>query len=332
MRVLFFTFLLARLFGTLPYNLEKELDPFVLEMKQIRVSLNKNIFNAAIHQCEDRLLFTFRYYDEKHHQSNHFGYVWLDEELNPTGPAKRLDIAKLSKFSDKKQDLRVIRVGDRLWGLYSGYYLFNGTGKRRFTMVPLYVEGDRLSTGSPKLILNCPPLKLTRTEKNWVPFEYEGRLLLAYSINPHVIMEPYPESSEAEIVDSTEQPFRWEYGVLRGGTPAIKLDKDRYLSIFHSSISMESKQSGGEEITHYFMGAYTFESEPPFKILQMSQKPIIAKGFYTGPHYKTWKKLRCVFPCGLVDEGKTLLISYGRDDNEAWIIRVDKQGLLNSLK
>lgn len=79
------------------------------------------------------------------------------------------------------------------------------------------------------------------------------------------------------------------------------------------------------------MGAYTFKPHPPFSITAISPWPIVADDFYRPPYYKTWKPLRCVFPAGIVVDEKYVWISYGRQDHEIWIAKLDKQKLMNSL-
>jgi predicted GH43/DUF377 family glycosyl hydrolase len=80
------------------------------------------------------------------------------------------------------------------------------------------------------------------------------------------------------------------------------------------------------------MGAYTFSKEPPFTIEQISQEPIVARGFYEGEEYRTWRPLRVVFPGGFLADEKFIWVAYGRQDHEVWLVKLDKQGLLDSLK
>jgi predicted GH43/DUF377 family glycosyl hydrolase len=83
---------------------------------------------------------------------------------------------------------------------------------------------------------------------------------------------------------------------------------------------------------HYFMGAYTFSSTPPFEITSISPDPIIGKTFYTGPAYKTWKPLRVVFPGGFVCYKDSIWVVYGKQDFEVWVVQIDKEKLFKSLK
>ncbi len=80
------------------------------------------------------------------------------------------------------------------------------------------------------------------------------------------------------------------------------------------------------------MGAYTFSASPPFEITKISQEPIVGQNFYDGEYYKPyWVPVRCIFPCGFIIEDLYIYISYGRQDHEIWIAKLDKKALLMSL-
>ena len=83
---------------------------------------------------------------------------------------------------------------------------------------------------------------------------------------------------------------------------------------------------------HYFRGAYTFSRHPPFEGTAVSPQPIVGKGFYHGPIYERyWGSVRVVFPCGFIYDENYLWVSYGRQDHELWIAKLDKKKLLESL-
>jgi hypothetical protein len=79
------------------------------------------------------------------------------------------------------------------------------------------------------------------------------------------------------------------------------------------------------------MGAYTFSCKPPFDILSMSPQPIVAEDFYRSPAYKTWKPLKVVFPGGICADKDFIFVAFGKQDHEAWIVKMDKDKLLKSL-
>jgi hypothetical protein len=170
-----------------------------------------------------------------------------------------------------------------------------------------------------------------RREKNWVPFEYEQKLLLAYSLVPHKIFTPVFGTGHCDTVVSSTSAIEWEWGELRGGTAAL-LDEGNYLSFFHSSQKIATVHSHGKEIFHYFMGAYTFAPTMPFNITHISPEPIVGKRFYEGATYKPyWKPVQVVFPCGFIADDNYIWVTYGRQDHEMWVTTLDKRKLYASL-
>jgi predicted GH43/DUF377 family glycosyl hydrolase len=191
-------------------------------------------------------------------------------------------------------------------------------------------EGDSFFIDEPAPITSFHIVFKPRWEKNWVPFVYKDELLLGYSLSPHIILKPILGTNLCETMADTSNQATWDWGELRGGTPAL-LEGDRYLAFFHSSKLMSTIHSKGKNLKHYFMGAYTFSSEPPFNITHISPEPIVGKKFYRGPAYKTWKPLRVVFPGGFVTDDEFIWVAYGRQDFEVWIVKLDKKRLLDSL-
>lgn len=312
----------------LEFDIEENPDPFVLETTLLPAIKGVVAFNPSLFKVGDHYLSVFRQYNPNRSDPVGFAYIWYDQDFIPVTRARILRIPSGRNGDNKKQDLRMIMVGGKLWGVYSVQVMELRKRLRRFALCSFRLRGFDLYADPEQIILSLPPIAFQDIEKNWTPFVWQDKLLLSYTISPQVVVDPHAK----EVFSISEEEFPWEWGEIRGGTPAIRLDEGHYLSIFHSCSKMKSFYSPDKEVRHYFMGAYVFESEPPFRVTAISKKPIIAKGFYSGKHYvRTWTPLRCVFPVGIVDEGDTILISYGRDDNEMWIMRVDKAGLINSL-
>lgn len=157
-------------------------------------------------------------------------------------------------------------------------------------------------------------------EKNWVFFEQGGRLYCIYQADPdHRILE----IKDGHVVNeyTSERPL-WEWGVIRGGTPPLLLPDGDFLTIFHSSVQTEAPPA----YVRYFAAAYTFEGRPPFRVLGISSKPILCAseedGHRVDPRYIDGWKPYVVFPCGLVESGRDLLISFGINDWQSAIARL----------
>lgn len=315
------------------YDLEQNLSPFVIETKQIYLEKYPTAFNPSIILWKGRALLSFRIRDPISQSTNGIGLVFLDEEMNPDSKVYELSILPDSPiYSNKEQDPRLITVKDKLYIVYNNEILnIFKEPQRRMVIGEVFFSDEQFYVTHTQCLLNFEGENPKRTEKNWVPFEFEGSILLSYSLKPHLVFSPLSGETMCEKVSSTLGDIKWDWGVLRGGTPAL-LVKDQYLAFFHSCKNLTTLQSDGIYMLHYFMGAYTFSKNPPFEITQISPKPIIGPNFYNGPQYKTWKPLRVVFPGGYIIQDNELKLAYGRQDHEMWVVRIDLAKLLSSLK
>jgi predicted GH43/DUF377 family glycosyl hydrolase len=313
-------------------DLEQMAQDFVLKTKQIELAGYAGAFNPSIIRWDGSLLLSFRVRDPITKRTDGIGLVKLDEEFNPIAEPQILSICyEEPKAISKQQDPRLVQVGSRLFLVYNNVldHIAYPELRRMYYMELLY-DGSSFYPQRPQIIAQYPYQLSYRQEKNWVPFDYNDQLLLGYMITPHSIFRPLEESHTCELFAETKGEIQWPWGVLRGGTPALKVD-GMYLAFFHSSISLPSLHSQGKNIFHYFMGAYTFSLTPPFQITQISPHPIIGKTFYTSPAYKTWKPLRVVFPGGYVFDDHFIWIVYGKQDFEMWVVQLDKKKLFESL-
>lgn len=308
-------------------DLEEMAQDFILETKRIFIPGFPDAFNPSILRWEGRLLMCFRTYDAKTRVTNKIGIVYLNEQFEPVGEPTLVKFLQPDPYCGfKKQDPRLVAIDGRLHIVYNNS--FNGEVRRMLIGV-LEKEGGEFVVPSSECLLRFEGERAGRSEKNWVPFDYNGALHLAYSIVPHKILSPLG-SSDCATVSATLPPVKWDWGVLRGGTPAL-LDGEEYLAFFHSVKTMATVHSKGVNMPHYFMGAYTFSAQPPFHITRISQEPIVGRSFYKGPAYKTYRPVRVVFPGGYVADEKFVWILYGRQDHEIWVVKIDKKGLLDNL-
>jgi predicted GH43/DUF377 family glycosyl hydrolase len=316
-------------------DLEENCQDFILETKRIILKNYENAFNPSIIRWQGQLIMTFRLIPNPILTFNsQIGIVLLDENFEPTSTVQILDTQdKRSLVPSRAEDARLITIKDKLYLVYSDNkddYI--SRGGFRVYVSELKFDDKSFSVGSTDCLKDFEGASSYIREKNWVPFEYNGLMMLAYSLTPHKIFRYFSGSEKCETISLTSSVINWEYGELRGGTAAL-LDGDNYLSFFHSSIDMLTAHSNGRKISHYFMGAYTFSSSPPFEINSISKEPIIGKGFYKGEYYKPyWKSVRCIFPCGMIIEDPYIYVSYGRQDHEIWIVKMDKQMLIDSLE
>lgn len=318
-----------------PVDLEGNIQNFVLETKQIAIPGYPHAFNPSIIRWNDSLLLSFRIVpDPKATFTSYIGFAWLDEDFEVISPPQILDLRETNSISPSRaEDARLVAVGNRLFMVYDDNVdLMITKGGFRVYIAELVLNGSEITAVNIDGLLRFEGEDSNVREKAWVPFDYQNHLHLAYSISPHRIFLPIHGTGECLTLYKTRPLISWEWGELRGGTPAMRIDGGRYLSFFHSSIRMTSVHSFGKDIMHYFIGAYTFSSEPPFALMEVSSEPIVGRNFYNGPVYKPyWGPLRAVFPCGYIFDHEHIWIVYGRDDHEVWVVKLEKEGLLQSL-
>ena len=314
-------------------DLEKMSQAFVLNLKKLEIPGYPNAFNPSIIRWQGSLLMSFRIIPNPVFSFNSsIGLVWLDDNFNPIGTPQILSMRTNSLVPCRAEDARLLTVGDTLFLVYSDNEEEKITkGGFRVYISQLNFDGKQFSLHYVEKLSKFAGESKERREKNWVPFDYKGNLLLAYSIAPHKIFRPLLGTQKCETFADSSGLITWDWGELRGGTPGIQMGEE-YLAFFHSQKKMKTIHSDEKEMLHYFMGAYTFSREPPFEVTKISPQPIVGKGFYKGPVYKPyWGSVRVVFPCGYVFDDKYIWIAYGRQDHEIWVVKLDKEGLLKSL-
>lgn len=318
-------------------DLEKYTQDFVLETKRIDIPEFPHAFNPSIVRWNGRLLMSFRIVLDVNKDAvssssdSQIGLVWLDEEFNPCSTPQILQWVDEDIYP---ADGRLLSINGNLFLVYTCYSnkITLGNGFLVHVATVCY-DGNEFYIPHNECLSHFEGLLKNKPEKNWVPYGYQDSLHLAYKLAPHKIFYPILDGSGiCETIATTHPSIVWEWGELRGGTPALELDGRRYLAFFHSSITRATVHSSGKEVPHYFMGAYTFTRGHPFTICEVSPEPIVGTNFYHGEEYEPyWHSVRVVFPCGFIMDDESIWISYGRQDHECWIVKLDKQALLESL-
>jgi predicted GH43/DUF377 family glycosyl hydrolase len=341
-KFLLFLLLCFSLFSTEEWpDLEDQAQNFVLETKRLEIPNFPGAFNPSITRYRGELLMSFRIRYRKKIVTNQIGLIFLDEEFNFKSEPYILEYRGADIYGNKQQDPRLITIGDRLYILFNNLLEKSSAPEycdpprplpeiRKMFVAELFFDGKHFYIQTPDPLIFFEGSKPEQSEKNWVPFEYQEQLLLAHSLTPHRIFRPFLGTRLCGTVACTRTPIQWDWGVLRGGTPAL-LDGDHYLAFFHSSKLAATAHSQGKKIQHYVMGAYTFEADPPFAITSISKEPIVGKNFYHGLAYKTWKPLHVVFPGGYIMDEHFIWVFYGRQDFEIWAAKLDKKELYQSL-
>lgn len=169
------------------------------------------------------------------------------------------------------------------------------------------------------------PQQATSHNKNWLFFQHRGTWHFIYLTAPkHTVVRL---SSGGVIQQEHSTPFNTttyssRYGLPRGGTPPV-LHDGRYHTFFHSSVDDPKWRR------RYYMGAYSFAAEPPFKPLAMTPEPLLAA---SEADFNCLNSPLVVFPNGaLLEDGKQWLLTAGVNDEGSMWLRVPHTDLLKRM-
>ena len=304
----------------------------VLSTKRITFEEFPESFNPSLIKVEEGFLMAFRYMPNRwiYPGLSYIGLVPLDASFTPTAKPQLLKIRpRYSKVLSQAEDPRLFFHKGRIFLIYNDNVEKRdptAADRRDMYIAEILLDKGHYTLSAPLKLIHEEKYKKQLWQKNWLPFEYNGMMLFAYSISPHEIISPNFVSGSCYKYDVTDIESSWDWGQLRGSTPPI-LDNGEYFAFFHSSIVTSSAASLGCEMYFYFMGAYTFSATPPFQITKMSASPIVSDSFYTPSSYYK----RVIFPGGCVITDSLIHVAYGKDDSEIWIATLDKPALKRSL-
>jgi predicted GH43/DUF377 family glycosyl hydrolase len=154
-------------------------------------------------------------------------------------------------------------------------------------------------------------------EKNHVPIVYADEL--------HVIYKT--ENGEQTIYNLTRKQeikssaLRWPYGEIRGG--CVIPWKENLLRFFHSSLRNEPPTTPWQ----YAIGCAVMESNPPFKMLAISRRPILRGSEIGGDESRHHHKKKIVFASGVVMSGNDFLLSVGINDSQSALVKIQEKDL-----
>ena len=160
-------------------------------------------------------------------------------------------------------------------------------------------------------------------EKNWAPFEYKREPHFIYSDNPRFILK-----HNLQKCYIPKQEITWQYGAIRGGTPAVEFDKGHLITFFHSAITYKY---GAGWPRLYFMGAYLFQNQPPFRVTAITKEPILKGLPPEEDHPRPCREVVVIFPSGVIAERDGFHVSYGLSDCINKVIFIPRKLLTTSF-
>jgi len=279
-----------------------------------RRTLNvSNWLNGSAIEYKGKKYFCYRMESKPFCVTTKLGLCLLDDNLQPIRSTNVL----LNLHSDLRKYAKGFHVEDpRLFIFNDELYLSYCDG---YQMGQAKINSETLQATESFYIYK--PNK-DRTEKNWTFFEYENELYSVYQIFPHTILKM--NGQEWKTAHETRFPHEWKWGILRGGTSPV-LVGEHYLSFFHSSLDMPTKER------QYFIGAYMFENKPPFNVTHISKQPIIAGEKININIPRLDSRIYVVFPGGQIRTQNTWEVFFGNNDFEIRRLTVTDEMLLQNL-
>lgn len=236
-------------------------------------------------------------------------------------------------------DPRYQRLGDKL------YVTWNDGGNRPINrQFIMEMAEDGLTPVGPARELVLEGMQRRSVEKNWMLFRAaDGKDYVVYSCSPHIILQA-DLSGEGDVICSLVADVAWNntysqvFGVMRGGAQPFAVQApgrrsknaapDRFVSIVHSSYKLLEGRK-------YEMCVYEFEGKMPFAATRCVRKPIELDmaGMEEFEFERLNKEvLSVVYPCGAVLDGKSLLVSYGINDENLAIARLSWSDIEEALE
>ena len=168
-------------------------------------------------------------------------------------------------------------------------------------------------------------------EKNWAPFSWRGALYVEYSLEPRLVLGINEETGEATPVfpvSSSPSVRAWsdKLGPISGGPPSVHLPAHGvYLGLAHVKLFRKKGGATSTSSMVYKHFWYTFEAQPPFRILGTSLPFTLPTQLDTPPSVQ--------FATGLAvsPSSHQIVVSYGELDCYATLARFALEATLNSI-
>jgi hypothetical protein len=156
-------------------------------------------------------------------------------------------------------------------------------------------------------------------EKNWVFFDYDGKLYCIYGVANGQQTILHLEGDRVISEHKAPTPT-WGYGEIRGGV--IVPHNGKLLRFFHSRTEPTPRMSDWR----YNIGVATMAAEPPFATLSVSAHPLLSGNEKYNPGCHHWKA-NVAIPYGAIDGGDRFLVSVGLNDCESAVVEIPKTQL-----
>lgn len=248
------------------------------------------------------------------------GFLWDStlvaypiQKKNKLGPGIRLELPRTASTEQYEDPRAVVHAGNVYIG-YCSWHRGHDSARQHLAIF----SPDWKWLASWKVNYGFNKLERDGHEKNWLWFNHDGVWHIVYRFDPHIVCVLKDGGEVSQVYDSRLTTKRWDYGEVRGGTPPVKVG-DEYVSFFHSSLPWTNRQR------RYFMGAYSFEARPPFRVTAVTSEPILAG---TDKETRILGGPLVIFPCGALLQRGKWTVTYGINDEACGWIKIPHDGLM----
>lgn len=172
-----------------------------------------------------------------------------------------------------------------------------------------------------RVVRVVPDFDLGSHQKNWNPFVVGNDLFFTASIVPHQVVSVDLASGRANLVHVDRNSLFEELTAthhLRGGSAYVQVEREM-VGICRTAL----RQHPDANTNEYMCVAYAFHSTDPFEVTRRSQ-PFRLDGSNAA-------SAPIQMLTGLVECGDDLLLTYGENDCEMKVTRVNRDSLLRLL-
>lgn len=221
------------------------------------------------------------------------------------------------------EDPRILYTGRKLWLTCTNF--IQGKTYAHQTMAVLTPTWDLLGINHPVYGKNGHDIWANKGhEKNWTWFMHEGEPHLIYNIEPHTVIKCDVASSPVHTYETRIDRDIWYYGQRRGGSNPVRIGNE-YFAFFHSSTPWWNGRR------RYYMGAYAFEAEPPFRITRCTTMPLM---YGSKNNRRVLEFPLVIFPGGSTfdEEKQEHFIVFGVNDFESGWVKIPHEDLLALMR
>lgn len=215
------------------------------------------------------------------------------------------------------EDVRLFSIDNVLFAFYTYLPFVEGEWVWEFGVGFGIVDIER---GVIKHQISLRKLGTKEQNKNWIPYFYKNELFLITDFSPFLriikIFNKFGKLVLKEYYQSTKETPKWKYGEIRGSTPFISQPNSKSNLLYGFVHSHLSNYNGYSR--YYFYTVIRFN--PQTKEVQYHPKPLgEADDVIDEELTDLWKKstngkLKVVFPIGIMNHNKGVIVSFGIDD------------------